>query len=51
MHNTTYIHIMLTTLADQLGVEKRRVYDIINVVESLQMAVKVSKHLLHSEKL
>lgn len=50
MHNAT-THILLTKLADQLGVEKRRVYDIINVVESLQMAAKVSKHLLYAEQL
>ncbi|KAG8332942.1 positive regulation of DNA endoreduplication [Homalodisca vitripennis] len=37
--------ILLSDLANQLGVEKRRIYDIINVVESLQMATKVGKNL------
>lgn len=37
--------LYLSDLANQLGVEKRRVYDIINVVESLQMATKVRKFL------
>ncbi|CAH1399354.1 unnamed protein product [Nezara viridula] len=35
--------ISLGYLASILGIEKRRVYDIINVVASLQMAVKVCK--------
>lgn len=35
--------ISLGSLATELGIEKRRVYDIINVVSSLLMAVKVCK--------
>uniref|UniRef100_A0A1B6DN63 E2F/DP family winged-helix DNA-binding domain-containing protein n=2 Tax=Clastoptera arizonana TaxID=38151 RepID=A0A1B6DN63_9HEMI len=36
--------ISLTEVANHLGVEKRRIYDIINVVESLKMAVKIAKN-------
>ncbi|XP_054265582.1 transcription factor E2F7-like isoform X2 [Macrosteles quadrilineatus] len=36
--------ILLSDLAKVLGVEKRRIYDIINVVESLQMATKIGKN-------
>ncbi|XP_022184532.2 transcription factor E2F7 [Nilaparvata lugens] len=38
-----FLQISLNHLAKELGVEKRRVYDIINIVESLAMAEKVSK--------
>uniref|UniRef100_A0A4P6D7S8 Putative transcription factor e2f7 panstrongylus lignarius n=1 Tax=Rhodnius prolixus TaxID=13249 RepID=A0A4P6D7S8_RHOPR len=38
-----YQQISLGNLALSLGIEKRRVYDIINVVSSLHMAVKVCK--------
>ncbi|RZF48663.1 hypothetical protein LSTR_LSTR010753 [Laodelphax striatellus] len=38
-----FLLISLNHLARELGVEKRRVYDIINIVESLAMAEKVSK--------
>lgn len=41
----TQLRISLTHVADQLGVEKRRIYDIVNVVESLQMAVKIGKNM------
>ncbi|XP_059479629.1 transcription factor E2F8-like isoform X2 [Neocloeon triangulifer] len=37
--------IPLEVLADKLGLSRRRLYDIINVMESLQMAVKVTKNL------
>lgn len=39
------MEISLTEVACHLGVEKRRVYDIINVVESLKMAIKVIWHI------
>jgi len=42
--DNVYSQILLTDLANELGVEKRRIYDIINVVESLQMATKVGKN-------
>ncbi|KAF6198976.1 hypothetical protein GE061_006999 [Apolygus lucorum] len=35
--------ISLVSLANRLGIKKRRVYDIINVVSSLNLAVKVCK--------
>lgn len=41
----TQMRISLTHVAEKLGVEKRRIYDIVNVVESLQMAVKVSFYI------
>ncbi|XP_032457585.1 E2F family member 8 isoform X3 [Nasonia vitripennis] len=37
--------ISLNTTAQALGTEKRRIYDIINVLESLEMATKAGKNL------
>jgi hypothetical protein len=37
--------IPLEVLADKLILSRRRLYDIINVMESLQMAVKVTKNV------
>lgn len=39
-----YQEISLDNTAKTLGTEKRRIYDIINVLESLEMAIKVGKN-------
>lgn len=39
-----YQEISLDNTAKKLGTEKRRIYDIINVLESLEMAIKVGKN-------
>ncbi|XP_014204845.1 transcription factor E2F7-like [Copidosoma floridanum] len=39
--------ISLNTTVKALGTEKRRIYDIINVLESLEMASKAGKNLYH----
>ncbi|XP_065337650.1 transcription factor E2F8-like isoform X2 [Cloeon dipterum] len=41
----TNTDIPLEVLAEKLNLSRRRLYDIINVMESLQMAVKVTKNL------
>jgi len=41
----TSMDIPLEVLADKLNLSRRRLYDIINVMESLQMAVKVTKNV------
>lgn len=41
----TSMDIPLEVLADKLILSRRRLYDIINVMESLQMAVKVTKNV------
>lgn len=38
------LEICLDRVAQQLGIVKRRIYDIINILESLQMASKVKTH-------
>ncbi|XP_021936967.1 transcription factor E2F8-like isoform X2 [Zootermopsis nevadensis] len=38
-----YMVISLDQAANNLGTERRRIYDIVNVLESLQMAAKVAK--------
>lgn len=41
------IEICLDRVAEQLGIVKRRIYDIINILESLHMASKVAKNRYH----
>lgn len=38
------MEICLDQVAEQLGIVKRRIYDIINILESLRMASKVAKN-------
>lgn len=37
--------LVIDEVATELGTERRRVYDIINVLESLSMAVRVQKNM------
>ncbi|KAK3927206.1 Transcription factor E2F8 [Frankliniella fusca] len=41
------MEICLDQVAEQLGIVKRRIYDIINILESLHMASKVAKNRYH----